>query len=74
MISSLQSLLINADVIRRFPPPAVPKGWSPDPRRVWEQDKENLKAGSTTQESNKQRFTGKDGRSVLSATEVRPQQ
>ncbi|TDL23705.1 hypothetical protein BD410DRAFT_746466 [Rickenella mellea] len=25
-----------------YPLPEVPKGWSPDPRRVWEKDKENI--------------------------------
>ncbi|KAI5122486.1 hypothetical protein M0805_001395 [Coniferiporia weirii] len=29
-----------------FPPPKVPEGWTPDPRRVWELDKENVKTTS----------------------------
>jgi hypothetical protein len=27
----------------RFPLPDIPEGWKPDPRRVWDKDKENLK-------------------------------
>ncbi|KAH8116377.1 hypothetical protein DFH11DRAFT_1876226 [Phellopilus nigrolimitatus] len=34
-----------------FPLPEVPKGWEPNPRRVWEQDKENFKAASGTEDA-----------------------
>lgn len=30
--------------------PKVPEDWSPNPRRVWEQDKENIKDGSKDRE------------------------
>ncbi|THH12066.1 hypothetical protein EW145_g253 [Phellinidium pouzarii] len=31
-----------------FPPPKVPEGWSPNPQRVWMQDKENIKTAQDT--------------------------
>lgn len=37
---------IHINVLRRYPFPEIPKGWKPDPRRVWnaDKDKENLTA------------------------------
>ncbi|EJD07516.1 uncharacterized protein FOMMEDRAFT_137805 [Fomitiporia mediterranea MF3/22] len=55
-----------------FPPPVVPKEWSPDPRRVWEQDKENFKEGSLIQDSAKQVPTGDSyggRRAIMSANQ-----
>ncbi|OCB89976.1 hypothetical protein A7U60_g2831 [Sanghuangporus baumii] len=55
-----------------FHPPVVPKDWAPDPRRVWEQDKENFRADSDTQGVARQ-MSPKDGhawrRSELSANQ-----
>ncbi|KAL5513116.1 hypothetical protein ACEPAH_3514 [Sanghuangporus vaninii] len=52
-----------------FPPSIVPKDWAPDPRRVWEQDKENFRTDSDTQGVARQ-ISPKDGqRSELSANQ-----
>jgi G patch domain-containing protein 1 len=49
--------------------PELPKGWTPDPRRLWEKDKENI-AGDTISDATAAK-TGKGrGKSELTAGEV----
>lgn len=37
------------DIISRFAPPKLPPGWTPDPRRVWDQNNENLERTEQTE-------------------------
>lgn len=59
-------LLFSEEVTNRFPIPDVPTGWKPNPRRVWEKDKEKENVPSASRTAPR----GRD--SKITADEVRP--
>lgn len=49
IISRVFTLFIPMDIISRFAPPKLPPGWTPDPRRVWDENNENLERAEQTE-------------------------
>ena len=70
MRSSIAQSCAIVTRFRRFPLPDLPKGWTPDPRRVWEKDKENLSGDAAHVEPVAKLGKGR-GKSELTAGEVR---
>ena len=63
----------NSDSVafrHRFPLPDIPKGWSPNPKRIWEKDKENVESSQKPQDPS-QPVPHAKWKAGISADEVR---
>jgi G patch domain-containing protein 1 len=56
--------------LHRFPLPDVPKGWSPNPKRIWDKNKENIESSQQPQDPS-QPVPHAKWRAGISADEVR---